>query len=100
MRLGGGICAGLRRRFALPALRLLTGCGTQSDEVAASRWCRRPENVYLQGANIETRRNEVRDRRVELEQRWRRPSNAAGGDFVNAIVYRSEYCKMAATSKS
>jgi hypothetical protein len=42
-------------------------------------------------ANIETRLKEVRDRRVELEQLMARSSQTAGGDFVNAIAYRSEY---------
>jgi hypothetical protein len=41
--------------------------------------------------NIEAQIKGVRERRIELEQLMARSSQSAGGDFVNAIAYRSEY---------
>lgn len=41
--------------------------------------------------NIEARIREVQKRRTELEQLMARSSQSPGGDFVNAIAYRSEY---------
>jgi len=41
--------------------------------------------------NLEIRIKEVRERRIELEQLMARSSQSVGGDFVNAVAYRSEY---------
>ena len=41
--------------------------------------------------NIDERIQAVRTRRIELEQLMARSSQSAGGEFVNALAYRSEY---------
>jgi hypothetical protein len=41
--------------------------------------------------NIDDRIQAVRTRRIELEQLMARSSQSAGGEFVNALAYRSEY---------
>jgi hypothetical protein len=41
--------------------------------------------------NIDQRIQTVRTRRIELEQLMARSSQGAGGEFVNALAYRSEY---------
>ena len=69
----------------------LAGCGTLSDEVAGKAIVSPGRYNVYPCANIETRLREVRARRIELEQLMARSSQTAGGDFVNAIAYRSEY---------
>jgi hypothetical protein len=86
----------VRRRYVLACAGALlalglAGCGTLSDEVAGKAMVSPGRYDVYSCANIETRLKEVRDRRVELEQLMARSSQTAGGDFVNAIAYRSEY---------
>jgi len=69
----------------------LTGCGTINDETGG-RLAMTPGkyNIYP-CPNIEARIVETRRRRTELEQLMARSSQSAGGDFINAVAYRSEY---------
>jgi hypothetical protein len=69
----------------------LAGCGTVSDETAGRVFMAPGRYDVYPCANIEARFKEVRERRIELEQLMARSSQGAGGDFVNAIAYRSEY---------
>jgi hypothetical protein len=78
-------CAG-----ALLALDF-AGCGTLSDEVASKAIVSPGRYDVYPCANIEARIKEVRERRIELEQLMARSSQSAGGEFVNAIAYRTEY---------
>jgi len=86
----------VRRRYVLAGAGALlalglAGCGTLSDEVAGKAIVSPGRYGVYPCANIETRLREVRARRIELEQLMARSSQTAGGDFVNAIAYRSEY---------
>jgi hypothetical protein len=78
-------CAG-----ALLALGV-AGCGTLSDETAGRAMSSPGRYDMFPCPNIEVRIKEVRERRIELEQLMTRSSQSAGGGFVNAIAYRSEY---------
>jgi hypothetical protein len=85
-----------RRRYALACAGALlalglAGCGTLSDEVAGRAMLAPGKYDVYPCANIEARFKQVRERRIELEQLMARSSQTAGGDFVNAIAYRSEY---------
>jgi len=41
--------------------------------------------------NIEARLTDVQKRRTELEQLMARSAQSPGGEFINAMAYRSEY---------
>jgi hypothetical protein len=69
----------------------LAGCGMLSDETAGRAFVSPGRYDVYPCANIETRIKEVRERRIELEQLMARSSQSAGGEFVNAIAYRTEY---------
>ena len=75
---------------ALVALAV-AGCGTLSDETAGRAMSSPGRYGMYPCPNIELRIKEVRERRIELEQLMTRSSQSAGGGFVNAIAYRSEY---------
>ena len=78
-------CAG-----ALLALGM-AGCGTLSDETAGRTMSAPGRYNMYPCPNLEIRIKEVRERRIELEQLMARSSQSVGGDFVNAVAYRSEY---------
>ncbi len=91
-----------RRRPGLavlvPALGLavgLAGCGSVSDEVAARVMAAPGRYDVYACANIELRIKDVQTRRTELEQLMARSSQTPGGEFVNAIAYRTEYVQTA-----
>ena len=70
---------------------VLAGCGMLSDESAGRALSAPGRYDMYPCANIDARIKEVRERRVELEQLMARSSQSAGGEFVNAIAYRTEY---------
>ena len=85
-----------RQRYALACsgalLALgLAGCGTISDETAGRAFMAPGRYDMFPCPNIEVRMKEVRGRRIELEQLMARSSQSTGGEFVNAIAYRTEY---------
>ena len=49
--------------------------------------------------NIDERIQAVRTRRIELEQLMARSSQSPGGEFVNALAYRSEYVQLGGESQ-
>ena len=76
--------------FALLALSLM-GCSTISDETAGRAFVSPGRYSLYPCINIDARIKEVSRRRTELEQLMARSSQGAGGDFINAIAYRTEY---------
>jgi hypothetical protein len=78
-------CAGLVVTLAL------AGCGTISDEVAGRAAVSPGRYDIYPCPNIEARLKDVQMRRTELEQLMARSSQSPGGEFVNAIAYRTEY---------
>src|SRR6185369_13489489 len=89
----GLACAGAMLALGLPLVLslALAGCGTLSDETAGRAFMAPGRYAMYPCANLEVRIKEVRERRVELEQLMARSSQSAGGEFVNAIAYRTEY---------
>jgi hypothetical protein len=69
----------------------LAGCGTISDEVGGRAAVSPGKYEIYPCPNIEARIIETKRRRTELEQLMARSSQSAGGEFVNAIAYRTEY---------
>jgi hypothetical protein len=72
----------------------LAGCGTISEQSAATAFTSPGKyNVYT-CQDIENATGLTRKRQVELEQLMARASQGTGGQFVNAIAYRSEYSQV------
>jgi hypothetical protein len=69
----------------------LAGCGSLSDETAGRAMMAPGRYDTFPCPNIDERIQAVRTRRIELEQLMARSSQSAGGEFVNALAYRSEY---------
>jgi len=78
-------CSGVLAALAL------AGCGTISDEVGGRAAVSPGKYSIYPCPNIEARIIETKRRRTELEQLMARSSQSAGGEFVNAIAYRTEY---------
>ena len=80
---------------AIAALALLaagvSACGTISDETAAKAVFAPGRFVLYTCSDLDKRIQEVRKRQIELEQLMARAEQDAGGAFVSAIAYRSEY---------
>jgi hypothetical protein len=69
----------------------LAACGTISDEFGGRAAVSPGKYTIYPCPNIEARIIETKRRRTELEQLMARSSQSAGGEFVNAIAYRTEY---------
>jgi hypothetical protein len=69
----------------------LAGCGTISDQTAASALVAPGKYDIYACRDIEQRTRSTRARQLELEQLMARAAQGAGGALVNAIAYRSEY---------
>ena len=78
-------CGGLLATLAL------VGCGTISDQVGGRAVVSPGKYGIYPCSNIEARILTVQKRRTELEQLMARSSQSPGGEFVNAIAYRTEY---------
>jgi hypothetical protein len=78
-------CSGLLVTLAL------AGCGTISDEVGGRVAVSPGKYDIYPCPNIEARIIDTKRRRIELEQLMARSSQSAGGEFINAIAYRTEY---------
>ena len=72
----------------------LAGCGSISDETAG--WAMTAPGRYdaFPCPNIDAQIQAIRTRRIELEQLMARSSQSPGGEFVNALAYRSEYVQL------
>ena len=69
----------------------LAGCGTISDQTAASALVAPGKyDIYI-CRDIEQSTRNARARQLELEQLMARAAQGVGGELVNAIAYRSEY---------
>ena len=73
---------------------LLAGCGSISDEAAGRAMMAPGRFDTFPCPNIDERIQGVRTRRIELEQLMARSSQSPGGEFVNALAYRSEYVQL------
>jgi hypothetical protein len=69
----------------------LAGCGTITDETAGRAMMAPGRYDVYPCPNIEARLKDVQKRRTELEQLMTRSSQSPGGEFINAMAYRSEY---------
>jgi hypothetical protein len=69
----------------------LAGCGSISDQTAASALVAPGKYDIYTCQDIEQRTRTTRARQLELEQLMTRAAGSAGGELVNAIAYRSEY---------
>jgi hypothetical protein len=69
----------------------LAGCGTITDETAGRATVSPGKYDIYPCPNIEAQIQSVQRRRTELEQLMARSSQSAGGEFVNALAYRTEY---------
>lgn len=84
----------MRRPLAAAAVLLaftLAGCGTLSDETAGRLMAAPGRYDVYPCPNIEQAIQATQTRRTELEQLMARSSQSPGGEFVNALAYRSEY---------
>jgi hypothetical protein len=72
----------------------LASCGSISDQTAEAAFTSPGKYTLYTCQDIEAAIAAQRVRQVELEQLMARASNAAGGEFVNAIAYRSEYAQV------
>ncbi len=95
---GGTAPGGARRarRWALvcPGLLValaLTGCGTITDETAGRVAVAPGKYDVYACPNIEAKVLSTRARRTELEQLMARSAQSPGGEFINALAYRTEY---------
>jgi hypothetical protein len=90
-----GVCGGaaLMRRCAAAVLLAasLAGCGTISENTAASAFIAPGKFQLYTCDDVQERTRFLRQRQVELEQLMARASQSSGGDFINSIAYRSEY---------
>ncbi|HEY5607332.1 MAG TPA: hypothetical protein VIM38_03240 [Alphaproteobacteria bacterium] len=68
----------------------LAGCGSISDQTAASALVAPGKYDIYTCQDIEQRTRSTRARQLELEQLMTRAAQAPGGALVNAIAYRSE----------
>jgi hypothetical protein len=75
----------------------LTACGSISDETASRAFAAPGRYDLYPCANIEAQLRSVSQRYVELEQLMARSAQSPGGEFVNAIAYRSEYLQAKGT---
>ena len=69
----------------------LAGCGSVSDDVAASAAFGPGRYDLYSCKDIEVRVIEVRKRQVELEELSARAAQGPGGAVMGAVAYRSEY---------
>jgi hypothetical protein len=82
-------CAGLLA--ALGAALALAGCGAINDETAGRAMMTPGRYDIYPCPNIEARIIDIQKRRIELEQLMARSAQSPGGEFINAVAYRSEY---------
>jgi hypothetical protein len=87
---GGGLAATFIGILPLT----LAGCGSISDQTAASALVSPGKYSLYTCPDIEQRARTVRTRLLELEQLMTRAERGTGGELVNAIAYRTEYLQM------
>jgi hypothetical protein len=80
-----------RRAATLLAALVLVGCAGTSNDFASSMMVTPGSYGAYDCVQLEQAVPALRKRIVELEQLMARASKGAGGDFVNAITYRSDY---------
>jgi hypothetical protein len=69
----------------------LAGCGSISDQTAASALVAPGKFDIYTCRDIEQRKRQASARFTELEQLMARAAQSPGGEFVGALAYRSEY---------
>jgi len=93
---GPGGTARARRSWALACAGLLAalalaGCGAITDETAGRAMMTPGRYDIYPCPNIEARILDIQRRRIELEQLMTRSAQSPGGEFINAMAYRTEY---------
>ena len=71
----------------------LSGCGSISEQTAATAFMAPGRFNVATCQDLEERAVSLRTRQVELEQLMARASQGPGGELVNAMAYRSEYAQ-------
>jgi hypothetical protein len=91
----GGVAASRARALVAVALLAagLAGCGSISEDTAAKVAFAPGHFDYYTCKDIEERATTAHRRQEELEQLMTRAEQGAGGAFVSAIAYRSEYAQ-------
>jgi hypothetical protein len=92
--LGGAAHARSRWVLACAALLVafaLAGCGAITDETAGRAMMTPGRYDIYPCSNIEARILDIGRRRIELEQLMARSAQSPGGEFINAMAYRTEY---------
>jgi len=79
------------RAAALLTVLGLVGCAGASNDFASSMMVAPGAYNAYDCVQLEQAVPPLRRRIVELEQLMARASKGAGGDFVNAVTYRSDY---------
>ena len=69
----------------------LAGCGSMSEQSAASAFIAPGKFGLYTCEDIDERVTILRRRQVELEQLMARASQGTGGEFINTVAYRTEY---------
>jgi hypothetical protein len=82
---------GFLSAFALLLPLGLAGCGTISEQTAATAFVAPGKFDVFTCQQIDERIKTLRQRELELEQLMVRSAQGAGGQFVNAIAYQSDY---------
>ena len=91
---GAGLDRGGRRVAAvLLVTACLSGCGSISEQTAATAFTAPGRFNISTCKDLEDRAVELRARQIELEQLMGRASQGAGGEFINSVAYRSEYAQ-------
>jgi hypothetical protein len=80
-------------RRAAPALlaAILAGCGTISEQTATTAFTAPGKYSMYTCGDLDGRIANLHKHKLELEQLMARASQGAGGEFINAVAYRSEY---------
>jgi hypothetical protein len=69
----------------------LAGCGSLSDQIAATAFAAPSKFSLYSCKELEEQMKTTRARVLELEQLMARSAQGTGGQFVNAIAYHSDY---------
>jgi len=72
----------------------LTGCAGMSEQTAAAAFVAPGKFEFYNCDDIARYAQATRKRRTELEQVMARSAQGPGGEFVNAIAYRTEYLQV------
>jgi hypothetical protein len=87
----GNRCTGILGVLATLLPLALAACGIVNEQTASMALVSPGKFKIYTCDDIATRMKAVRSRELELEQLMARSAHGAGGQFVNAIAYQSDY---------